>query len=249
MLETRLLIDLGNSRVKWLWARGAEFDLDSAGVGDPGTFEQACRTRGGARPAAVLVASVAGAARTARIADFCAGLWDVAPLLLSAQAESSGVRNGYAEPGRLGVDRWLAIVGAVHHHGKPVLVWDLGTAATLDAVDGTGQHLGGWILPGPTTMLESLDRRTNLRAALQPDPLIVTGPGRSTADAIRGGVLAAQIGALHRFLGQVAGRLGQAPRLVVTGGAAPLVTPMLSTGLDVEFIADPWLVFRGMALI
>lgn len=254
MSEDRLLVDLGNSRVKWLWARGAELDLDSAGVGDPGAFEQACRARGGVRPSAVLVASVAGAARTARIADFCAGLWDVGPMLLSAQAESRGVRNGYAEPDRLGVDRWLAIVGAVHHHGKPVVVWDLGTAATLDAVDGTGQHLGGWILPGPTTMLESLDRRTTLRAALQPGmlqpgPLSAIEPGRSTTDAIRGGVLAAQIGALHRFLGQVAGRLGQAPRLVVTGGAAPMVTPMLSTGLDVEFTADPWLVFRGMALV
>lgn len=245
MPETRLLIDLGNSRVKWLWACGADLDPESAGVGDPGAFEQACRARGGARPEAVLVASVAGVERTGRIADFCAGLWDVRPLLLSAQAESRGVRNGYDEPARLGVDRWLAIVGAVHHHGKPVVVWDLGTATTLDAVDGTGQHLGGWILPGPTTMIDSLGRQTALRAAMQLDQPAAGEPGRSTADAIRAGVLAAQVGALHRFLGRVAERIGRSPRLVVTGGAAPAVLP----ALDVDCIEDPWLVFRGMSIV
>lgn len=245
MPETRLLIDLGNSRVKWLWSCGAELDVASAGQGDLATFERACRARGAVRPACVRVSSVAGVERTTQVADFCGGLWDVRPTLLSAQAEAHGVRNGYDEPARLGVDRWLAIVGAVHHHGKPVVVWDLGTAATLDAVDGAGQHLGGWILPGPTTMLESLGRQTTLRPALQLDSLATSEPGRTTADAIRAGVLAAQVGALHRFLGRVAERIGETPRLVVTGGAAPAVTPLL----DIACVEDPWLVFRGMSIV
>ena len=245
MPETRLLIDLGNSRIKWLWSRGAELDLDSAGQGDLAAFEQACRDRGAVRPARVLVSSVVGEARTTRLADCCVDLWDARPTLLVAQAESHGVRNGYDEPARLGVDRWLAIVGAVQHHGKPVVVWDLGTAATLDAVDGTGQHLGGWILPGPTTMLESLGRKTTLRPAPQFDQFATVEPGRNTAEAICAGVLAAQVGALHRFLGQVAGRIGQSPRLVITGGAAPGLTPWL----DIDFVEDPWLVFRGMAIV
>jgi type III pantothenate kinase len=245
MPEPRLLIDLGNSRVKWAWSHGAELDLEYAGQGDLAALERACRARGAARPACVLVSSVAGEARTTQVADCCVGLWGVRPTLLVAQAESHGVRNGYPEPARLGIDRWLAIVGAVHHHGKPVVVWDLGTAATLDAVDGTGQHLGGWILPGPTTMLESLGRQTTLRTAPQLDPLVSIEPGQTTADAIRAGVLAAQVGALHRFLGRVAERIGQTPLLVVTGGAAPAVTPWL----DIDCVEDPWLVFRGMSIV
>lgn len=245
MPETRLLIDLGNSRVKWLWSRGAELDLASAGQGDLAAFERDCRACGAVRPSCVLMSSVAGEARTTQVADCCVGLWDVRPTLLVAQAESHGVRNGYYEPARLGVDRWLAIVGAVHHHGKPVVVWDLGTAATLDAVDGTGQHLGGWILPGPTTMLDSLGRQTTLRPALQLDPLATIEPGRTTADAIREGVLAAQVGALHRFIGRVEKWIGQTPRLVVTGGAAPAVTPWL----DIDCVEDSWLVFRGMSIV
>jgi type III pantothenate kinase len=245
MPETRLLIDLGNSRVKWLWSRGVELDLESAGQGDLAAFEQACRARGAVRPSRVLVSSVAGEERTTRVVDCCVGLWGLRPTLLVAQAESRGVRNGYAEPARLGVDRWLAIVGAVHHHGKPVVVWDLGTAATLDVVDETGQHLGGWILPGPTTMLESLGRRTALPPTPQWDRFATVEPCRNTADAIRAGVLGAQVGALQRFLGRVAGRIGQTPQLVITGGAAPGVTQWL----DIDFAEDPWLVFRGMAIV
>jgi type III pantothenate kinase len=245
MPEQRLLIDLGNSRIKWLWSRGAELDLESAGRGDLTALELACSAPGAARPAAVLISSVAGAERTAQVVDLCAGLSGVKPRLLAAQAEQCGVRNGYHDPARLGVDRWLAIVAAVHRYGKPVVVWDLGTATTLDAVDETGQHLGGWILPGPATMLDSLARQTTLRASESLDHAGAIEPGRCTADAMRSGVLAAQLGALREFLGWVSARIGRSPQLVVTGGAAPALTPML----DIDCVADPWLVFRGMSII
>jgi type III pantothenate kinase len=245
MPEQRLLIDLGNSRIKWLWSSGAELDLESAGRGDPAALEQACSAPGAARPAAVLVSSVADAERTAQVVDLCAGLWGVRPRLLAARAEQSGVRNGYHDPARLGVDRWLAIVGAVHRYGKPLVVWDLGTATTLDAVDEIGQHLGGWILPGPATMLDSLARQTTLRAAESLDPVGAIEPGRCTADAIRSGVLAAQLGALHQFVDWASARIGRSPQLIVTGGAAQSVTPLL----NIEFLEDPWLVFRGMAIV
>jgi type III pantothenate kinase len=61
------------------------------------------------------------------------------------------------------VDRWLAIVGAAHTYGMPVVIWDLGTATTLDAVDEQGQHRGGLIYPGPETMLNSLTELTEIR--------------------------------------------------------------------------------------
>jgi type III pantothenate kinase len=245
MPEPRLLIDLGNSRIKWLWSRGAELDPASAGRGDLAAFDHACRAPGAARPAAVLVSSVAGAERTTRVVDLCAGLWGVRPRLLAAQAEQCGVRNGYLDPARLGVDRWLALIGAVDRYGKPVVVWDLGTAATLDAVDETGQHLGGWILPGPATMLDSLARQTMLSTPEALDHAGAIEPGRNTADAIRAGVLAAQLGALREFLGRVSARIGRSPQLVVTGGAAPALTHLQ----DLDCITDPWLVFRGMSIV
>ena len=119
-----------------------------------------------------------------------------------------GVRNAYDEPGKLGVDRWLAIVGAVARYGIPVVVWDLGTASTLDAVDTSGRHLGGMIYPGPATMAASLTRDTRL---IVPPDLegASTDPGQSTSSCIQNGVFGAQIGALNMFLRSVAGKVGR----------------------------------------
>jgi type III pantothenate kinase len=240
--ERRLLIDLGNSRVKWMWANGGDLEIDSLGQGDIAAFGAAGLAAAVRRPVAVLLASVAGPEKTARVTELCSVHWGVEVRPLQSQAEQGGVRNGYREPATLGVDRWLAVVGAVRHHGKPVVIWDIGTAATLDAVDESGRHLGGWILPGPAAMLDALGRQTELQV---PAGLGDTGaiePGRSTAECIRQGLQAAQLGTLDRFLSHVSARIGRLPKVVVTGGAAETASRCLGR----DCVHDPWLVFRGM---
>jgi type III pantothenate kinase len=248
MPETRLLIDLGNTRVKWAWAhaaeRGAELDTDSAGQGDEAEFERACRETGRPAPAEILLASVAGEERAQGIIDTCAGLWNATVRRLRTRAEQGGVRCAYAEPSRLGVDRWLALVGAVAQYGKPVAVWDVGTAATLDAVDADGQHLGGLILPGPEIMRISLGEKTRLNVPASLEGIRQLRPGRGTRECIAHGILAAQVGAARWFLQEVAAETSGLPTLVVTGGGAELVRQ----ALERDSIHDPWLVFRGMLM-
>ncbi len=241
MVESKLLIDLGNSRLKWVCARNGKIDKESAGSGDFESFSLLQSTVSGEGPGSVLVSSVAGSAGAQKVARFCQTQWGVTADLLQSRAEQGGVRNGYQEPATLGVDRWLAIVGAVSRHGKPLVIWDLGTATTLDAVDDSGQHLGGLILPGPGTMLDSLTRDTKLMVppVLQYAPPV---PGLNTSEGIRGGVLAAQLGALNQFMRAVSERFQGEPSLIVTGGAAE----RLLVSLDFDYIHDPWLVFRGM---
>lgn len=242
MTETRLLVDLGNTRVKWMWARDGDLVFDSAGQGDTAAFSDACRADSAFRPTAVMISSVASPAATREIEALCLASWGIEAQRLRTRADQGGVRCGYPEPAQLGVDRWLAIVGAVDRYGTPVIVWDLGTAATLDAVDADGRHLGGWILPGPTSMLEALRRWTQLPV---PDDLENAGPvepGLSTAECITRGVLAAQTGSLRQLMDDLSARGILKPRLVVTGGAAKTLVPHLET----EHIHDPWLVFRGM---
>ena len=114
-------------------------------------------------------------------------------------------------------------------------------------MDEAGRHLGGMIYPGPQTMLDSLSRDTELRV---PAGLGAPGegrgsglaPGRTTAECIGHGVLAAQLGALNQFLRRVSAGMREPPRIVITGGAARDILPLL----DFEVTHDPWLVFRGM---
>jgi type III pantothenate kinase len=239
--EATLLIDQGNSRLKWVLARNGEIDEKSAGQGDLETLMQACRRDATINPVSVLFSSVSDKEDVQALQGFCELHWGIEAALLESTEQRGGVRNAYPEPGLLGVDRWLAIVGAVDRYGKPVVIWDLGTATTLDAVDETGQHLGGMIYPGPATMLESLDRETKLATPHELEEASVT-PGRSTAACISNGVFATQVGALNQFLRTVSEGMAEEPRLVVTGGAAGWILPLL----DFAHIHDPWLVFRGM---
>jgi type III pantothenate kinase len=240
MAERLLLIDQGNTRLKWLWAVDGELQPASAGRGGFDVFRKACEAAGQA-PGGVRFSSVAGRASREAVISLCRDRWGVSAERLVSRAEQGGVRSGYENPESLGVDRWLAIVGAVREHGKPVVVWDLGTAATLDAVAADGRHLGGLILPGPLTMMESLRRDTELPVPEAPENAVLQ-PGRNTAEAITNGVLAAQVGALNQFLKGTAGALGGDPSLVITGGGGALLLPYL----DFHCIHDPWLVFRGM---
>jgi type III pantothenate kinase len=239
--EVTLLIDQGNTRLKWVLARNGEIDGKSAGQGDLEAFTQACRPESAIRPASVMLSSVAGSEDEQALAGFCESRWGLEMQCLESTEQRGGVRNAYCEPGMLGVDRWLAIVGAVARYGRPVVIWDLGTATTLDAVDETGQHLGGLIYPGPATMLDSLGRDTRLKVPANLDGAGVTA-GRSTATCISNGVFAAQLGALNQFLRNASEEMVGEPKILVTGGAASWVLPHL----DFKYIHDPWLVFRGM---
>ena len=244
MPEKQLLLDIGNTRIKWCHALQGRLQPGTADAGSLEEFVQHCARQDTPIPDEVLISSVARPALVEAAIGVCRTTWGCDPRLLQSQAEQGGVKNAYSQPEKLGVDRWLAIVGAAAHYGLPVVVWDLGTATTLDAVDAGGQHIGGWILPGPETMLESLTDQTQLDV-----PQVVDGdehgaaipPGSNTTEAISLGVYAAQKGALNQFMKNFASG-SQQPCIILTGGASK---PM-GEHLGHLCIVDPLLVFKGM---
>ena len=250
MPDSVLLIDMGNSRIKWVWAVDGRIDEKTSGRGGLDEFRRFTQSHAGGSPGRVLLSSVAAKERTKAVMDACDSHWAVAVSPLVSSRQQAGIWNAYEQAETLGVDRWLAIVGAAHSYGKPVVIWDIGTATTLDAVDAAGQHLGGYIFPGPATMLEALRSGTaltvpgDLSGALEDS---ATGqeysisPGKTTVDCIIQGVRATQVGALNQYLRYIS-PLVENPTLVVTGGAAQ----ELLSGLKFKHIHDPWLVFRGM---
>ena len=208
-----LLIDAGNTRIKWRIVDAAH-PLEALAEG---ALEHAAVDTLAAVVAAhpgltrLYGCNVAGAAMAGRIAAACDGL---AINWLVSSAARAGVRNLYDEPAQLGADRWAALIGARHTHDGPCLVVTAGTATTVDLLAADGSFLGGLILPGVALMLQSLAQGT---AQLPLADGRFTPQPRRTVDAIRSGCLQAQAGAVDRMFRQIADAPGA---LCLLGGGA-----------------------------
>lgn len=250
MTDWTLLLDVGNSRIKWAWARGTKLSNEHSGALPHDRLGELETVQAPGEPTVVLLASVAGEALTRLVAAQAEARWGVAPRMLRTRERCGDVRNGYLEPEALGVDRWLALLGARRRHGLPVVVMDIGSATTLDAMDADGQHLGGWLLPGPGMMRDAVQRGTALGPLSDTDAQ--PGPARETLAGLASGILAAQAGALQRFMDGLPASMRGA-RVVTCGGGAAAVrkaimaVPQHDRPASIE--EDPWLVFEGMLMV
>jgi type III pantothenate kinase len=232
-----LLLDAGNSRIKWAFTRENTW-LARGAVPVSGETALLQAFASLPVPKRIVASNVAGTAVAQQIRAACAA-WDCRVEFITAQAEQCGVRNGYGQPGQLGSDRWAALIAAWRNVGAACLVINCGTATTVDALSERGEFAGGLILPGLEMMRNSLVTGT---AQL--------GPGlgkwdefpRNTADAIFSGSIQATVGAivqLHALLGN------PAVPCLLDGGAAGLIQPHLRLP---QFPADD-LVLRGLHII
>ncbi|MDY7117501.1 type III pantothenate kinase [Halomonas sp. SSL-5] len=156
--------------------------------------------------------------------------------------EALGVTNGYEEPERLGVDRWLGVLAGYQLAGGCCAV-DCGSAITIDFVLPGGLHLGGYILPGLRLMKESLKLGTR-NVAIDPDsePEELLIPGRRTVEAVNHGIYMAAVSAINRVYAEVCDSEGVALPLMLTGGDARVV----SRGLQVPHAVWPDMVYGGL---
>jgi type III pantothenate kinase len=218
-----LLIDAGNTRIKWALAEeGAQLGqwLASGAVGHaelnhlPASWQQHAITR-------ALVANVAGSK-----------LRDQLQLMIpakridwfAARAELDGMRNAYRTPAQLGCDRFAAALGArALEPGKRLLVATCGTATTIDALCADSVFLGGMILPGLGLMAGALARNTAQLPQIAAGRALPPAFADNTDDAILSGCLTAQAGAIERAFG-----LHGASLCVISGGAAPYIAPLLT---------------------
>jgi type III pantothenate kinase len=218
-----LVMDAGNTRIKWGLHEGDAWRATGAvGTREAGALTQALAALP-LVPGRVLAANVAGAPAREAI-EAAARALGVRAGFLVASAQCCGVRNGYREPGRLGADRWAALVGARTRVAGPCVVANAGTAITVDALDGAGSFLGGMILPGVDLMLRVLAQGTAdlvaARGAFAEFP-------DATADAMTTGALSAAAGAVVAMVARVRRRCGAEPALLLTGGGAPELLPLL----------------------
>lgn len=226
----KLLIDAGNTRVKWaLVASGAalgQWHASGAVAHDqlaelPQAWQAALA---GQRIASALLSNVAGATLRARLQLILpADLPATAVGWFASRQQLAGLRNGYRNPSQLGCDRFAAAIGArALAPGRAVIVANCGTATTIDAVSADGVFLGGMILPGLALMTAALARNTAQLPQIEQDGKLPAGFADNTDAAILSGCLAAQGGAIEHAVALHGGA-----DCIVSGGAAASIAPTL----------------------
>ncbi len=236
-----LLVDIGNSRLKWgmeeggLIQTGAAIDYRQVNIRDE--LRHVWQIL--ADPGKLAIASVAAAQIVAEVADLARSLWPAVEIIIPQSTSTAfGVSNAYQHPEKLGIDRWLALIAAHRYYPGHSCIVDCGTAITVDVIDASGRHLGGLISPGLLSMKKALAADT---VALNFGPQQhLSELADNTASAIASGTLLAAVGLIEAVLC----RQDKPRQLILSGGDAAVVARKLKE----PCIVDAELVLKGLSM-
>ncbi len=234
-MTTLLLVDVGNTSVKWWLEREQKLLAEGRCVSTPEALAESLRASEVSADS-VALASVAAPETDQDFAKVVVGQTGAEIYLCRAEHHDLGLTNSYREPSTMGVDRWLGMIAAWRAGAGAVCVLDVGTAVTLDLVAADGRHEGGYILPGPRLMQESLTARTS-RIDVGASGTAVVKPGTSTRDCVAAGAWLATAGAVREIT-----RRYPDHRLIACGGDAQA---LLSLGFNAEY--RPELIREGLS--
>jgi type III pantothenate kinase len=190
---------------------------------------------------AMIVSSVVpGLTRSYR--NLASGVFGV-PFYVVTVGMETGLDNRYDDPEAVGADRIVNAVATGKHYGFPAIIVDIGTATTVEAVDGEACYLGGAILTGLNVSLEALVSRT----AKLPSVDLEEAPPRviatNTPDSIRSGFIYGYAGAVDALIKRSREELGEdGVRVVATGGPAGVIVPYCR---EIQHF-DPDLTLKGL---
>lgn len=248
MSRRALLFDVGNTRLKWGVLSGDRITRTGSvrhqKLKDAGF--NALTTKLPSTVDDILVSNVAGAAFGSRLSGVIGLHCGTDVHFVRSERSGYGVRNGYRQARQLGVDRWVAMVGARDEARGALCVIDAGTALTIDALDRDGNHLGGQIIPGLDLMAGALERDTSDIGAAprlyRDNPMGMGMFSKTTRQAVRAGAVNAVCGAIERAMRTMRSS-GFRPTLVLTGGDASRILKQL----DGKVLHRPNLVLQGLA--
>lgn len=261
-----LLIDIGNSRIKWCLYNSVENEFGSEGamLYDKAELPALFSEQWGLldNPDRVVISNVSGQQLAESMDAWVDKKWKIKTEYVKTEAFSHGVTNAYSDYSELGVDRWMAIIAAwqrFRQQGKAVCVVDCGTATTIDGISASGQHLGGFIIPGHTVMQEILINNTSdikmaknilTRKILRKE----TSPGKtlspvnfssSTEEGVNSGCYLATISLIDSVVTSMQDDSGKQVNCIITGGDAEFVVEQLAG----KFEYQPKLVLHGLAML
>ena len=239
-----VLIDIGNSSAK-LGIADSGFDTVARCEREPSTIVDSVHTlclehsgesvRSG--DLRIVVASVADETFDTALSACVAERLGCELHFCQTPSAGFGVMNSYDEPHRMGVDRWMALIAAWSSCPEALLVFDAGTALTCDVVAASGQHLGGFIIPG-TQLMELALRRDTKRILYDDSQPPSLEPGMATASCVSSGIWMALVGAISALQQRYPDH-----RSILTGGDGQA---LIDLGIAAEW--RPHLVLEGLQL-
>lgn len=245
--DSILLIDIGNSSMKWT-------PSSSLGLSDmlqqqyPENITSAFFTKCWQdlhKPAEIIVSCVAQKPVWQALQKACDELWGIKVQKIDSLKEGFGLINAYDDALALGSDRWCAMIGGLQVTDSTFLVIDAGSALTVDVVDKSGKHLGGYIVPGLEMMRKSLGLHT---AQVKTDSTSSNIPSlllaSSTAQCVEAGIHLTAVKLIEAIIEKESKQLKKC-QCLLTGGDAKILADLLS----VKCVMMPDLVLRGLAVI
>jgi type III pantothenate kinase len=229
-----LELDCGNTRIKWrlrnvhlIHAKGALLTADGiellVWVGAPNHAISR-----------VLVSSVLDDEYHKKIITWSLSCFKLNPEFAISEPYACGLSNGYQQPEKLGVDRWLAMLAARSQWAGACVVVDCGSAITVDVVTSHGEHIGGYIASGLRLMREALNTNTTAIKLTHIGYPEDTFPGRNTVAAIKAAELAMLMGLIDHAKAALRHYEKTEPRLLITGGDGEWLSSVLTDGFYKE---------------
>jgi len=237
----RLLIDAGNSRVKWAlldngyWKTGASGRAEFAAVLKDNMDS-------GVSPGSVHICSTRSQAFNQQLTVLIQDMFGIEAEFVWPQRRAYGVMNRYEPVDSLGADRWAALVAVKSICHNAAIIIDCGTAVTIDALNTDGVFEGGVIFPGVELALQSLNQADNLDVAGQGPTTVFA---RSSQQAMYSGVIYSLAGAINRIVLEMRKKLGLGVSIYICGGDAGKVFDLI----DHNVIKEPDLVMTGLKVI
>jgi type III pantothenate kinase len=171
--------------------------------------------------AAAIVSVVPALDETLR--EFCVKYLGIHPFLARSGIKS-GIRIQYDDPRALGADRLVSLVGAKAKYGSPLILIDLGTATTINALDRNGDFVGGAIAPGLNMSAQALHTFTAKLPRIDigaPPAALAT----NTRDALRSGIFFGYVGMIEGLVARIRREMNEpTARVIATGGMAELLS-------------------------
>ena len=167
-----------------------------------------------------------------------------APVKIVGPGLKTGLNILIDNPAQLGGDLLVDSVAAMAEHEAPLIVIDMGTATTVCVINEKKQYLGGMILPGVRTSLDSLVSNTSLlqQIGLEPPSKVI---GSNTIEGMKSGILYGNAAAMDGLIERIEEELGKTCTIVATGGLAKFVIPFCKR----EIVIDDDLLLKGLKII